>query len=412
MNGCLEHELARITLAELPASHEARMFIEHARHCARCSAVLEEVRQATLLCDIRSFEEHPSGLDLSFYLDTAPEDSARTAIDRHLEACQTCRNRIDMMTIERRQAASRSAQHYHYRRRWLTLVPDLGMGIRLLSQRPRAGLALASAMSVGLLLSIGVWRHRVVEHGLRPHLVVTAMPYSVAPVSATGTASKPAIDDGIVALTASGRISTTSGIAYLGNMLQNAVDAPALHLPSSTAPLVGPVRGEGTDFDRPQGLGAIRLKGKLTRIGLRPLATFDWFLPNEAKGTSYTLDVQEADGSEPLRALHHLRRGPITLKLTPGRTYLWRVEAVDPDEIPVASSPYGRVLIVSAVAGKAIQDHPSAHLLRGILYEREGAFEEALAEYRQLRPRPGGYRAKERLIVRVRTEISREARSR
>jgi hypothetical protein len=403
MNGCLDRGLAHILLAELPHSREARRFHNHARRCARCADTLSEFRSTALLRDAGTFPGHPGSEDISYYLDTLPGDPALTAITLHLEGCESCRHRVDAMILDRRAAALKPARNYKCRQRGFIRFLNALKDAVSPAPWPRTGLALTGATAMVILLSFGYWRNHSAVTPLRPKPLIAVKPGSQSPGPHSTRTLVAAIDDGVVTLSPSGRISTSPTVASLGKLLQSTFDAPVAYSSPDLAPIVGPVRAEGDAIGRVERLPPIRLCGAAKRTFLDPQVRLNW-VPIDAKRVAYyALEVEEVSREEPVRVQRHLRGGPFPFTLTPGRRYRWRVQGKDAEGLSVTSSPAGQVYVMSAAAAMTIKEHPDAHLLRGLLYEREGALDEALSEYRQLRPGPDGMRVKNRLIQRVKT---------
>ena len=398
---CPSAAVLRSIIREQPHSESARRIRQHALKCSTCAPVLEEAELTRLLDGIATQEEHPDSVDLSFFLDTEVDDPARHPIQDHLDTCVECRHRVELMTADR--IAEQTAAGPTDR------LPSF-------SRRPAFGgrwqPILVTVVALAVLATMPWW-----PRSERPPMPVAQRPTpsqqshtQVTPPG--GSEAKPLVGDSVVSVYADGRVTARAPdkvkkvLLSMASGISASASHPARDWNSSRGALRSATKS-GSEDDR---VSPPRLISPVNRVVPDANVTFRWE-PAAGHGVaSHTLEVKDFNNTGWVHTVAQVPSGTATADLPPGRLYIWTVIAKDTEDVPVASSDAWLRVMESDIV-TTIRRNPDAHLTRGLLYESQGAWQEALAEYRLLRPDQAGKPSVEHLIRRVRVEIEKDRQS-
>ena len=370
---CVSSERIERLLAGERLSEELARLREHARGCDPCRAAVSEAAERFLVRRLALDGGHLDSDLLSRFVDDTEDGPARLLVEAHLDVCVFCRARVEAM-YEGRFRSAAIARSVSYEPVLARPAPHR-MPAR--SAWLVAGAAALSAAIVALL------------PGLIRRSVPAASP-SGDPVAAARRDGKIILRDGPFELLAAagGPVEWRGGDPDARAELEAFLPGGALRDLDTAAPDL--VRGR-PDPTGPRHDGAFPAPDQIVNGSS---VRFRW---DGSPGDRYAIEIATPDQKLPPLIRREVRGTTVTVTLAPlppGQAYTWTVLRIADGEYVVMER--GFRIADAAEARKRIAEwehsQPPSHLLRAALYEKYGAFPEALAELRALARESGGNR--------------------
>lgn len=336
----------------------------HVGRCAQC-AKADPAAAPAILGSLISAEDHLTDEELDVLVDGRVDEPSYRQIARHVAVCAMCRAEAEDLKKLDAESAAEGGRRETGNRRWL--------------------IAAAIAFAVLALSAIAIRLQRPTPPATAPATASSA----TAPVTAAPPAPRvvASLIDGAtrIALREDG---TIDGIEVQSQRdaddVRIALSGRALAIPTFVAAMPGAVRGAAASTQPPRALEPFRSAVRDAR------PRFSWTpVPNAAsyRVAIFDADYEEIARSEALKGTTWTPAKP----LPSGADLSWHVVAETKDgEISSAGSDRAeavfRVLAADQAAKVARGETESreSHLLRGLLYSREGLLHDAEREFRAL----------------------------